>query len=102
MQKSIVFGANGYLGRHLVYFLEKNQHQVTPSGSSVKSIDSLSNYIKADVSIQSDIESIDFNVDYIFVFAGLTGTSAAFDEPNKFFELLHLGKHSLPLYKPNV
>jgi UDP-glucose 4-epimerase len=86
MQKSIVFGANGYLGRHLIHFLEKNEHQVTASGNSTKSIDNIASYIKADISIQSDVETIDFNVDYIFVFAGLTGTNAAFDEPDKFID----------------
>ncbi|MCB9365165.1 MAG: SDR family oxidoreductase [Flavobacteriales bacterium] len=86
MQKSIVFGANGYLGRHLVYFLEKNEHQVVASGNSTKSIDGLANYIKADVSNQLEVEAIDFNVDNIFVFAGLTGTSVAFNEPSKFID----------------
>tara|TARA_R110001592_G_scaffold156341_4_gene386759 strand:- start:2349 stop:3245 length:897 start_codon:yes stop_codon:yes gene_type:complete len=84
MQKSIVFGANGYLGRHMVHFLQNNGHQVVASGSKNESIDNFPDYIKADITTLKDFEKLDFDVDYIFVFAGLTGTSAAFDEPDKF------------------
>jgi UDP-glucose 4-epimerase len=86
MQKSIVFGANGYLGRHLVHFLKNNGHQVVASGSKKGSIDNLPNYIKADITALKDVEKLDFDVDYIFVFAGLTGTFAAFNNPAEFID----------------
>lgn len=86
MQKSIVFGANGYLGRHLVYYLQKAAHDVIAAGAKEESIDAITNYIQADISNETEINCIDFNVNYIFVFAGLTGTNAAFDEPDKFID----------------
>jgi len=86
MQKSIVFGANGYLGRHLVHFLNQHNHQVLSTGSNHQSIDNHQNYIQADTTNQTDIENINFDVDYIFVFVGLTGTSAGFDQYRQFTE----------------
>ena len=91
MIKSIVFGANGYLGRHLVHYLQKDGHNVLASGAKDKSIDSIVNYFKADISNEAEVEQIDFNVDYIFVFAGLTGTNVAFDNPNKFIDVNEKG-----------
>ena len=86
MQKSIVFGANGYLGRHLVHFLNQHQHEVIPSGNNPKSVDQHPNYLQANLSHLTEVEKIDFNVDFIFVFAGLTGTSIGFDQYEAFIK----------------
>lgn len=74
-KKSIVFGANGYLGRHLCYFLKQRGVQFIPTGSSKKSIDNYTNYIQIDIGVKAQVQQLDFNVDYIFAFAGLTGTA---------------------------
>lgn len=71
---AIVFGANGYLGRHICYFLKERGIQFMPTGNSEKSIDNHSNYIQIDITIKEDLEQLNFNVDYVFAFAGLTGT----------------------------
>ncbi len=97
MQKSIVFGANGYLGRHLVHFLQ-NLHQVTPLGKSHQSIDDYENYKSVDIADFNQVSKIDFDVDYIFVFAGLTGTNVGFDKYDDFIKsneigLLNILKH---------
>ncbi|MCB9334551.1 MAG: NAD(P)-dependent oxidoreductase [Flavobacteriales bacterium] len=97
MQKSIVFGANGYLGRHLVHFLQ-NLHQVTPLGKSSESINHYENYNSVDIADFNQVSKIDFDVDYIFVFAGLTGTNVGFDKYDDFIKsneigLLNILKH---------
>lgn len=98
MQKSIVFGANGYLGRHLTYFLQNHQHNVTPIGKSPVSIDNHENYKSIDIIDFKKIREVDFDVDYIFVFAGLTGTDIGFDKFDDFINsnevgLLNILKH---------
>lgn len=91
MSKSIVFGANGYLGRHLVYFLNKNGHEVIASGRNPISIDGIENYISADVCKKEDLDKFNFNVDFIFVFAGITGTNNGFDQPEMFVNYNEIG-----------
>lgn len=91
MKKAIVFGCNGYLGRHLTYFLKLNNIEVLPLGKSSKSVDKHVNYQQVDISKKKDILSLDFNVDYIFVFAGLTGTTVGFDEYKQFIMVNEIG-----------
>ncbi|MDT8413035.1 MAG: NAD(P)-dependent oxidoreductase [Vicingaceae bacterium] len=75
MQKALIFGANGYLGRHLAIALKANNIAFTPTGSAAKSVDNYNNYVQADICNQKSLVQLDFNVDYIFVFAAITGTS---------------------------
>lgn len=75
MQKAIIFGANGYLGRHLAKALKANNIAFIPTGKATKSIDNYSNYVQVDICNPETLTKLDFNVDYIFVFAAITGTS---------------------------
>jgi len=75
MQKAIIFGANGYLGRHLAKALKANNIAFTPTGNATKSIDNYNNYVQVDICNPETLAQLDFNVDYIFVFAAITGTS---------------------------
>ena len=49
MQKAIIFGANGYLGRHLAKALKANNITFIPTGRSANSIDNYSNYVQVDI-----------------------------------------------------
>lgn len=91
MPKSIVFGANGYIGRHLVYSLMEKEHEVLSVGVEDKSLDDVANYVQVDVTDKSQIESISFDVDYIFVFAGLIGTKNGFDKYEAFVNVNVIG-----------
>ena len=75
MQKAIIFGANGYLGRHLAKALKANNIAFIPTGRATKSIDNYSNYVQVDICKPETLAQLDFDVDYIFVFAAITGTS---------------------------
>jgi UDP-glucose 4-epimerase len=75
MKKAIVFGANGYLGRHIAYFLNENKIDFIPTDLADKSIDNYPNYKSIDVTNKEDLLQINYDVDYVFLFAGLTGTS---------------------------
>lgn len=91
MKKAIVFGANGYIGRHLVYYLGLNQFDVMPSDISSSSVDNHKVYKSVDITLFNDVQSLDFEVDYIFCFGGLTGTNVGFDQYQKFIEVNELG-----------
>lgn len=89
--KAIVLGANGYLGRHIAHFWKNAGNELMPCGHSTSSIDDHSNYQSIDISNFDEVQSLDFNVDYIFVFAGMTGTSIGFDQYQQFVNVNELG-----------
>lgn len=91
MNKAIVFGANGYLGRHLAFFLSQQNIDFIPVGNSSLSKDSHENYKQIDITNYNQVSSIDFNVDYIFVFAGITGTDAGFKKYEDFTSINEVG-----------
>lgn len=105
--KCIIIGANGFIGRHLVYYLESN-YSVIPDSYDVVENANLKNYRRVDLSVRKDIDMIDLNVDYIFMFAGLTGTYAGFDNFDKYIDINERGLLNLldairqSKYRPKV
>jgi UDP-glucose 4-epimerase len=89
MKKSIVIGSNGYLGGHLSYFLESKGFNNHNYDLSERSKDK--NYQSFDITKKKEFEKLDSNVDYIFLFAGLTGTSIGFKEYEKFVSVNEIG-----------
>ena len=75
--KVAIIGGKGYIGNHLVYYLK--QRDIFPMVYDVQESDE-PNYKKIDITNPDSVASIDLNVDYIFMFAGLTGTYAGFDK----------------------
>ena len=84
MKKAILFGANGYLGRHIAYFLWQNGIDFIPTDISKNSVDNYSNYLQIDITNKQELLLVDFNVDYVFAFAGLTGTGNSMELIKKF------------------
>ncbi len=91
MKKAILFGANGYLGRHIAYFLKKNCIEFIPTDIAETSIDNYSNYQRIDVTKKNDLQQLNFNVDYVFAFAGLTGTKSSPEIIEKFTQVNEQG-----------
>lgn len=79
--RTAVIGAKGFIGKHLVYYLQNNGHQV-------KSYDVVEaeedGYARVDMTDKESVATLDLNVDYVFMFAGLTGTYAGFDAYEKY------------------
>jgi UDP-glucose 4-epimerase len=71
-----IIGGNGYIGKHLAFYLQ--QSGICSQVYDMLDCDDL-NIRKIDISSLESVEKIDLNVDYIFMFAGLTGTYAGFD-----------------------
>jgi len=91
MKKVIVFGSNGYLGRHIIYFLKRDNIEFLPIDCAETSIDQHLNYKQIDIVNSNEIDVLDFKVDYIFVFAGLTGTNIGFEDYERFVAVNEIG-----------
>ena len=85
----MVIGACGYIGKHIVKYLEE-RYGIIPETYDV--CDSVQpNYHKVDLTDKNSVATINLDVDYIFDFAGLTGTFAGFDNYETYNNVNELG-----------
>lgn len=89
MKKIAIIGACGYIGKHLVKYLRDN-YNIEPDTYDIFAA-SLSNYKQVDLTDKKSVNNIDLNVDYIFDFAGLTGTYAGFEKYELYNSINELG-----------
>lgn len=83
-----VIGANGYIGKHLTYYLI--QKGITPQCYDIQA-EQRANYQRLDLADNVSVQYVDLNVDYIFMFAGLTGTYAGFDQFQTYVSINEIG-----------
>lgn len=88
MKKCAVIGSKGYIGRHLVWYL--SQMGITADCYDVAE-DTDDHYTQIDLTSNDSVLKINFDVDYIFMFAGLTGTWAGFDKYVPFVNINEIG-----------
>ena len=89
MKSALVFGANGYLGRQLCWWLQENGFQVTASGRQTDIVSGLpreSAYHGLDLLDKKALAATALDADLIFFFAGRTGTSAGFTHYEDFIQ----------------
>lgn len=89
MNKIVVIGACGYIGKHIVWYL-KNNYGITVETYDIVDNDQ-PNYTKIDLMDKESVKKINLNVDYIFNFAGLTGTYVGFDAYEKYVNINEIG-----------
>ena len=87
MQTAII-GGKGYIGKHLAYYL--GQKGISSMVYDVQDCDE-PNYKKIDITDVASVATIDLNVDYIFMFAGLTGTYAGFEKYQAYNSINEIG-----------
>ncbi len=87
----MVLGANGYLGSHMAHYLENSGWRVRDCDVQDKSARGASDYSPLDILQAGDLKEIDWNVDCVFMFAGITGTFSGFDHYERFVALNELG-----------
>jgi len=91
MKKAIIIGSNGYLGKHLSFYLEhagfSNQNFDIQNQPARK----VGSYQPMDITIPGEFEKLDPQVDFIFLFAGLTGTSNGFENYKDFVSINEIG-----------
>ena len=83
MIKIAIIGGNGYIGKHLNFYLK--QKGFNPTVYDMQECD-ISNYRKIDITNTKSVKEIDLDVDIIYMFAGLTGTFAGFDHYEKYLK----------------
>lgn len=91
MSKSIVIGANGYIGRNLTHYLKKRNEEIICYDIHNKSVDNIINYSQLDITDYESVSQINLDVDYIFMFSGLTGTSQSFDDYERYIDINEKG-----------
>lgn len=88
---SIVFGTNGYLGKNLTVFLRDKGHKIKCFDLQPDAFDNSLDYKRIDISIKSEFESIDLNIDYIYFFSGITGAWDGFENYEKYIDVNEKG-----------
>lgn len=86
--KCAIIGSNGYIGKHLVFYLQ--QRGICSQVYDMMDSDEV-NFEKIDISSPESVEKIDLNVDFIFMFAGLTGTYNGFDNYQVYNSINEIG-----------
>jgi UDP-glucose 4-epimerase len=90
-KKCLVFGADGYIGRHLVHFLLQSGNTVEAFGLAPEDSAGGVDYRIVDIAERASLDGIDWNVDVVFMFAGLTGTYAGFQRAEQFVKVNEIG-----------
>ena len=90
IEKCIVIGANGYIGKHLTAYLCEKNVKVFAFDNLIQA-DSETDYMPLDILDNEQLKQIDWNVDAVFHFAGLTGTFNGFDNYFNYFNVNELG-----------
>jgi UDP-glucose 4-epimerase len=90
-KKYLVFGADGYIGRHLVHYLLQNSSSVVAFGLAPYSPLIGLNYHVVDIAERASLSGIDWDVDAVFMFSGLTGTHDGFNRAEQFVKVNETG-----------
>jgi UDP-glucose 4-epimerase len=96
--KALIFGANGYIGKHIALRAQKENWDVSLFDVQKTGQNWFANYQSFDVRKKEKITAINTDVDFIFLFSGLTGTLNAYEQYENFIDvnekgLLHLLHH---------
>ncbi|WP_281511422.1 NAD-dependent epimerase/dehydratase family protein [Alistipes finegoldii] len=103
--RTAIIGANGYIGRHLEFYLK--QKGIVPMCYDMQE-ELRDNYARVDLTSKKSIKRIDLDVDYIYMFAGLTGTYSGFDRYESYFNVNEIGLLNLldairkSVYRPKI
>lgn len=90
-KKCLVFGSDGYIGRHLVHFLLRSGCSVVALGLAHKTLTVGVDYRVVDVAERASLDGIDWDVDAVFIFSGLTGTYDGFQHAEQFLKVNEVG-----------
>jgi len=89
--KSILIGCNGYLGKHLAVKLEQYGFDNANFDVQESPAPMIHNYQPFDITKKEQYSRLNPDVDYIFHFAGLTGTANGFEKYEQFYNVNELG-----------
>ena len=84
--KCLVLGAGGYIGRHLVAALRAQGHEVVAAAPRAEPPER-----RVDICDAHSLTRVDWAVDVVFLFAGMTGTTASFKNHESFVTANEIG-----------
>lgn len=90
-RKSILIGSNGYIGRHLAWNLKNDGFDNSNFDIQNEAPAGVSPYQKLDLTNPGDFSRLDPDVEFIFLFAGLTGTENGFEKYKDFINVNETG-----------
>jgi UDP-glucose 4-epimerase len=82
-----IIGCNGYLGRHIAKFFMEKKWKIFGYDVTSESIVTGISYTVLKSLKKEDIDLINLNVDFIFYFAGVTGTNKAYDSYDVYIDV---------------
>jgi UDP-glucose 4-epimerase len=91
VKRSILIGSNGYLGRHLSYFLEREGFNNQNYDKHPEAAQGVTMYSPLDITRREGFGALDSQVNFIFMFAGITGTADGFDKYEEFISVNEIG-----------
>lgn len=92
MSQVAIFGANGYLGRHIALDLSQSgESTIRLSDQQTFSFDQRDLYCQIDLRDVNAVRDFVEGCEYIFFSAGLTGTSQGFENYREFVEINEVG-----------
>lgn len=91
--KVLIIGSNGYIGKHLAKFLYEDGIQLSLCDVQPEPLEPemAPFYTSLDVLDKEALTKIDFDVDGVFLFSGLTGTSVGFKKYEEFITVNEVG-----------
>ena len=89
--KASIIGCNGYIGKHLSFFLTSKGWDIY--GYDIFELGEFENmnYQQIDIKKRDDLARINTDVDFVFYFSGITGTSKAFNDFDLFIDVNEKG-----------
>jgi UDP-glucose 4-epimerase len=91
IKKSIIIGSKGYLGRHLSYYLDKNGFKNINFDIQSELVVDQKNFQCLDIRNKNELWKLTPDVDFIFFFAGHTGTVEGFEKYKEFISVNEVG-----------
>lgn len=89
MKKIAVIGSKGFIGKHIVWYLQQQGYTNISCYDCIESEEA--NYTKIDITDLESVKQIQLEVDYLFLFAGLTGTYAGFEKSDAYLDINERG-----------
>lgn len=86
-----IIGNTGYIGKHLAHYL-RTLYQIVPECYDIAPDDgTMPGYTQIDLTDKESIKRINLDVDYIFLFSGMTGTHASFERYEQYTMVNEMG-----------
>lgn len=93
--KNCIIGATGYIGKNLSYYLNNKGEFIKCYDLIDKGSEPWMNHSSLDITDLEAMRKIDLDYDYIYFFAGLTGTAQGFEEVERYNKVNVIGLSNL-------